>query len=153
MAENAAGPGAPGWMTAYVEAWNSHDPAQVVACVTDDVVFDDKGLGERVEGKDGVRGMFVEMTESFSSDFRLEPGDLIVATGEMWAAEWTMSGTNDREDRAHGLPNTGRPFRIQGLSIGRVRGGLVSEEHLYWNMADYLQQIGLMPEAPAPATV
>src|SRR5688572_16380110 len=29
-----------------------------------------------------------------------------------------MSGTNDREDETRGLPNTGRPFRIQGLSIG-----------------------------------
>jgi ketosteroid isomerase-like protein len=31
------------WMPAYVEAWNSHDPAKVLACMTDDVVFDDKG--------------------------------------------------------------------------------------------------------------
>ncbi|WP_448624560.1 ester cyclase [Geodermatophilus sp. URMC 64] len=152
MAENAAGSGIPSWLTAYLEAWNSHDPAQVVACVTDDVVFDDKGLGERFEGTDAMRDMLVDMTESFSSDFRLEAGDLLFATGDMWAAEWVMTGTNDREDRTHGLPNTGRSFRIQGLSIGRVRDGKVSEEHLYWNMADYLQQVGLMPEAPQPAT-
>jgi hypothetical protein len=62
-----------------------------------------------------------------------------------------MWGTNDREDRTRGLPNTGRAFRIQGLSIGRLRNGKVAEEHLYWNMVDYLTQVGLMPEAPAPA--
>ncbi len=62
-----------------------------------------------------------------------------------------MWGTNDREDKTRGLPNTGRAFRIQGLSIGRLRNGKVAEEHLYWNMVDYLTQVGLMPEAPVPA--
>ncbi len=153
MADDTAGAGIPGWMTAYLEALNSHDPEKVLACTTDDIVFDDRALGERFEGRDAVRAMLVDMTESFSTDFRLEAGDLVLSTGDMWAAEWTMTGTNDREDKAHGLPSTGRPFRIQGLSIGRVRDGKVAEEHLYWNMAEYLQQIGLMPEAPAPATV
>ena len=78
--------------------------------------------------------------------------DLVVVADDLWSAEWTMSGTNDREDPVRGLPNTGRPFRIQGLSIGRTRDGKVSEEHLYWNLAEYLQQIGLMPAAPEPAT-
>ena len=152
MASDAGSSGIPSWMQAYVEAWNSHDPARVLGCMTDDVVFDDKGLGERLEGPGAVRDSLADMTDSFSSDFRLDLGDLRVATDEIWAAEWTMSGTNDREDKARGLPNTGRQFRIQGLSIGRVRDGKVAEEHLYWNMADYLTQVGLMPEAPAPAT-
>ncbi len=142
----------PGWMQAYIEAWNSHDPARVIACMTDDVVLDDKGLGERLEGPDAVRAMLVDMTQNFSSDYRLDLGDLVVATDEIWAAEWTMSGTNDREDPTRGLPNTGRPFRIQGLSIGRVRDGKVAEERLYWNMVAYLTQVGLMPQAPTPAT-
>jgi hypothetical protein len=92
--------------------------------------------------------MIVDMTESFSTDFRLEAGELIVSSGETWAAEWRMTGTNDREDKAHGLPSTGRPFRIQGLSIGRLRDGKVAEERLYWNLAEYLGQLGLMPGAP-----
>jgi steroid delta-isomerase-like uncharacterized protein len=142
----------PGWLTAYLEAWNSHDPDRLAGCVTDDVVFDDKVLGERVEGKDGIRAMLAEMLESFSSDFRMQQGDLVVATEDTWAAEWILSGTNDREDKPHGLPNTGRAYTIRGLSIGRVRDGKIAEEHLYWNMAEYLQQVGLMPTAPEPAT-
>jgi steroid delta-isomerase-like uncharacterized protein len=145
--------GIPGWMQDYLDAWNSHDPAKVLACMTDDVVFDEKGIGERLEGKDAVRAMLVDLTESMSSDYRLDWGDLIISTDDLWAAEWTMSGTNDREDKARGVPNTGRPFRIQGLSIGRQRDGQVTEEHLYWNLADYLTQIGVLPAAPAPATV
>jgi hypothetical protein len=82
---------------------------------TEDVVFDDKGLGERLEGTDAVRAMRFDMTQSMSSDYRLDLRDRIVGTDDLWAAEWTMSRTNDREDKTRGLPNTGRPFRIQGL--------------------------------------
>lgn len=152
MTGAAGTPGTKTWMHTYVDAWTSHDPAKVLACMTEDVVLDDKGLGERMEGTDTVREMLVDMAEHFSSDYRLDLGELTLATDDMFAAEWTMSGTNDREDKARGLPNTGRPFRIQGLSIGRLRDGKVAEEHLYWNMSDYLSQVGLMPEAPAPAS-
>jgi steroid delta-isomerase-like uncharacterized protein len=151
MTSDTGRSGLPSWMLAYLDAWNSHDPEKVLACMTDDVVFDDKGLGERLEGTVEVRAMLEALTETMSSDYRLDWGDLVVGTDDLWAGEWTMWGTNDREDKTRGLPNTGRAFRIQGLSIGRLRNGKVAEEHLYWNMVDYLTQVGLMPEAPAPA--
>jgi steroid delta-isomerase-like uncharacterized protein len=139
----------PTWLTTYTDAWNSHDPERVAACMTADAVFDDRAMGERFEGEEALRAMVVDMHEHMSSDFRLEIGELVVATDEAWAAEWTMSGTNDRADEARGFPNTGRAFQIHGLSIGRLRDGKVAEEHLYWNMAEYLTSVGLMPEAPA----
>jgi steroid delta-isomerase-like uncharacterized protein len=151
MTSDTGRSGLPSWMLAYLDAWNSHDPEKVLACMTDDVVFDDKGLGERLEGTAEVRAMLEALTETMSSDYRLDWGDLVVGTDDLWAGEWTMWGTNDREDKTRGLPNTGRAFRIQGLSIGRLRNGKVAEEHLYWNMVDCLTQVGLMPEAPAPA--
>jgi steroid delta-isomerase-like uncharacterized protein len=152
MATNGTTSEIPSWMTTYLDAWNSHDPGKIVACMTDDVLFEDKATGDRAQGKDAVRDLFLDMLQSFSSDFRLEHGALVVDTGDVWSAEWTMTGTNDREDKARGLPSTGRPYRIEGLSIGRARDGKVAEERLYWNLADYLGQIGLMPAAPAGAT-
>jgi steroid delta-isomerase-like uncharacterized protein len=152
MATNGATSEIPSWMTTYLDAWNSHDPSQVLACMSEDAVLDDRAMGERAEGQGAIRDMLLEMFQGFSSDFRLEEGELLVVSGDDWAAEWTMTGTNDQEDRSHGLPNTGRPFRIQGLSIGKLRNGKVAEDRLYWNLADYLGQIGLMPAAPAGAT-
>jgi steroid delta-isomerase-like uncharacterized protein len=139
----------PAWLDAYNDAWNSHDPERVVACMTDDAVFDDRALGERSEGKDAIRAMVADMHEHMSSDFRIENGEMVVVTDDTWAAEWTLSGTNDRADEARGLPDTGRTFRVQGLSIGRLRDGKVVEDRIYWNLAEYLTQLGLMPEAPA----
>jgi steroid delta-isomerase-like uncharacterized protein len=138
----------PAWLTTYIDAWNSHDPEKLAACMTDDAVFDDRALGERFEGKDAIHAMLVDMHEHMSSDFRMETGELVVVTEDTWAAEWTMTGTNDRADEARGFPSTGRAFRLQGLSIGRLRDGKVGEDRVYWNMVEYLTQVGLMPGAP-----
>lgn len=142
----------PAWLTTYHDAWNSHDPDRLLACMTDDAVVEDRALGERMAGADAIRAMVVAMHEHTSTDFRLDCGELVVATDDTWAAEWTLTGTNDRADEAHGLPSTGRSFTLHGLSIGRLRDGKVAEDRLYWNMAEYLTQIGLMPEAPAAPT-
>ena len=142
--------GTPQWLLDYVQAWNTHDPAAVLGFMTEDVVFNDRALGERVTGTAAVRDTINEMVATFSSDFQLEAGELSVVTDGTFAAEWTMSGSNDRADPRRGLPNTGRPFRIDGLSIGRLRDGKIAEERLYWNMAAYLVQVGLIP-APEPA--
>jgi len=139
----------PSWLTTYNDAWSSHDPDRLLACMTDDAVFDDKALGERMEGPDAIRAMLVDMHEHLSTDFRMEIGELLVATDDSWAAEWIMSGTNDRADEARGFPSTGRTFQVHGLSIGRLRNGKIAEDRVYWNMVEYLTQVGLMPEAPA----
>jgi steroid delta-isomerase-like uncharacterized protein len=138
----------PAWLTTYIDAWNSHDPERLLACMTDDAVVDDRALGERMDGPDAIRAMVVDMHEHMSTNFRLETGEMVVATDDTWAAEWTMTGTNDRADEARGFPRTGREFAVHGLSIGRLRDGKVAEDRVYWNMVEYLTQVGLMPEAP-----
>jgi steroid delta-isomerase-like uncharacterized protein len=140
----------PAWLDTYIEAWNSHDPERLLACMTEDGVVDDRALEERFEGPDAIRAMLVDMHEHMSTDFRIENGELVVATDDTWAAEWTLVGTNDRADDARAYPRTGKNFAVHGLSIGRLRDGKVAEDRLYWNMIEYLTQVGLMPEAPTP---
>jgi steroid delta-isomerase-like uncharacterized protein len=66
-------------------------------------------------------------------------------TGDTYAFEWTMSGTNDRADQQRGLPATGEKYEIPGVSIGRLRDGKIVENRSYWDLAGYLRQVGLMP--------
>jgi steroid delta-isomerase-like uncharacterized protein len=135
-----------------MDAYSTHDVDTIVACMTADVIREVKPLGIRVQGTDAVRELLRDW-ESFSSDVRVEPGELRVVSDEVWAAEWTMSGTNDRgPSKSLGLPKTGRPFRIQGASIGRVRDGKIAEERIYFNVMDLMTQLGLMPETPTPTT-
>jgi steroid delta-isomerase-like uncharacterized protein len=137
------------WIRAYNDAWSSHDPESVLGFMSDDVVYADVTLGERLEGKSAVREYVAALERNFSSDYRMEWGQS-VATDEAFATEWTMSGTHDRDDEERGLPATGQRFQVSGVSIGRRRNGKVVEERNYWNMADFLTQVGLMP-APEEA--
>lgn len=82
--------------------------------------------------------LFAEMSEIV-----VEKGPYLV-DGDRYAAEWTMSGvhTGDRP----GLPATMKPFRISGAGVGEVRDGRIARVRgEYWNMAEFLIQVGIMP--------
>ena len=145
--------GAGSWIRSYADAWNSHDVTALLGFMTEDVVYADVTLGERKAGANEVRGFLADLEASFSSDYRFELGDVATTGDDSYAFEWTMSGTNDRADAERGLPATGRSFRLRGVSIGRLRNGKIAENRDYWNMADYLMQVGLMPAPEAAAPV
>ena len=136
------------WMRSYTDAWNAHDVAAVLALMTDDVVWIDTTLGERVVGAAAVREFLDTMETTLSTDYRMELGQG-VSDGSSYAFEWTLSGTNDRADPVHGLPATNQRFQIPGVSIGRLREGRIAENRDYWNLAGYLMQVGLMPTPEA----
>jgi steroid delta-isomerase-like uncharacterized protein len=115
--------------------------------MTEDVVRVDLGTGERREGRAAVREFIEGLATRFSSDYRFELG-LVIGGDEGVAVEWIMTGTYDGADEQLGLPATGRRFEIRGVSVGRRRDGRLAHERV-WNMADYLQQVGLLP---APGT-
>jgi steroid delta-isomerase-like uncharacterized protein len=137
------------WIRAYNDAWSSRHPESVVGFMSDDVVYTDVALDERLEGKSAVGEYVAGLETNFSSDYRMEWGQA-VATDEAFATEWRMSGTHDRDDAERGFPATGQRFQISGVSIGQRRDGKVVEERNYWNLADFLTQVGLMP-APEDA--
>ena len=130
------------WMHDYLDAWNSHDPEKVVAFIAEGATYEDLALSQLHKGLDDIKAFVAEAT-AFSSDYRFD----VVSTqqsGDQYATEWEMSGTNDGE--AGGMPATNKPYRIRGISVGRVDGsGKIAENRDYWNMADYLVQVGLMP--------
>jgi steroid delta-isomerase-like uncharacterized protein len=132
------------WYEQYIEAWNRHSGADVAACTTEDVVFVDLAVGETFHGRAGVAGWVDAATQTLSSDYRFELTNA-VATETDYALEWTMSGTHDRSGPQQ--PATGKAFRVLGASVGRLRGGKIAENRDYWNMADFLGQVGLMPTA------
>jgi steroid delta-isomerase-like uncharacterized protein len=86
-------------------------------------VFVNVGDGQRNDGRDAVRADHVD--------------------GNRWAGEWTMSGVHTGD--APGLPATGKPFKISGGGFGEVREGKIVRTTQYWNMAEFLIQVGVMP--------
>ena len=57
--------------TAYLEAWNPHDPDAVAAFFTPDAVYDDRGAGEVARGSAAIRAHAARVLEAFP-DLRFE---------------------------------------------------------------------------------
>ena len=130
------------WIRRYLDAWDSHDPEQVGAFMAEDAVYEDLALGQTHEGRAAIVG-FVGTADQLSKDYRFT---LISeqASGDHYAIEWEMAGTNTGE--AAGLPATNKQYRIRGVSIGRLDGnGKIRQNRDYWNMVDYLTQVGILP--------
>jgi steroid delta-isomerase-like uncharacterized protein len=133
---------------AYLDAWNAHDSAAVARHMADDAIYEDVALGRVLHGPAEIASFVEEATRS-SSDFRFEVVSLFSA-GNDYANEWVMLGTNDRERR--GVPATGRSFRVRGASIGRLdTSGRIVENRDYYNLAELLTQLGILPTDPSQA--
>ena len=133
------------FLDGYLDAWNAHDAAAVARYMADDAIYEDVALGRVLHGPSEIAS-FVEEATTSSSDFRFEVVSLFTA-GNDYANEWVMLGTNDREGR--GVPATGRSFRVRGASIGRLNAnGRIVENRDYYNVAELLTQLGMLPTAP-----
>ena len=133
----------------YLAAWNAHDSVAVARHMADDAVYEDVALGRVLRGPSEIASFVEEATRS-SSDFRFENVSLFTA-GSDYANEWIMLGTNDRE--VGGVPATGRSFRVRGASIGKLdQNGRIVENRDYYNLAELLRQLGMLPTAPSEVT-
>jgi len=125
-------------------AWNSHDVDEIASFYADDCIHEDVALGAVYHGKKeletSISGLFV-----WSPDVKFELKSCFGANHWV-ASEWVMSGTH--AGIVPGIPATGKSFSIRGASIYELRKGRISRDCDYWNLASFLQQVGLMPEAP-----
>jgi len=132
-------------MNDYVAAWNAHDGNKVLSLCTDDVVFEEVPMGKvfrgNKEAKDFISSTFVDFP-----DFKIELKSGFNA-GDWGAGEWVMSGTFAHSSTP-GMTATGKRFSVRGASIIEFRKGKICRESLYWDLAAFLQQVGLMPAPP-----
>ena len=94
-----------------------------------------------MRGREGLRRGNAE-TKAAAPDIRVEVEELI-AEGDTVVARYTARGTNTGAGR--GLPATGKPFAMAGITICRIRDGWIVEHHGVYDMLGLLQQVGLIP--------
>ena len=71
----------------------------------------------------------------------------LVAEGDSVVVHWTVWGTNTQPGM--GLPATGKPVKVSGMTLFRFRAGKISEEWNAWSMLSVLKQVGLLcPSKP-----
>ena len=66
-----------------------------------------------------------------------------VVAGDTVVTEWRTSGTHAGD--FPGLPATGCRVDFPGVSVTEIAGGVITCERDYFNMADVLAQIGVLP--------
>ena len=128
----------------YLAAVNSHDVDKILSFFTDDCVYEDVAVGKLNRGKQEVKA-FVNRWYVLSHDLNFELTSVFSA-GDWAATEWIMSGTHTGE--VLGIPATNKRFSLRGATIIELRTGRISRNSDYWNLASFLQQIGILPAAP-----
>jgi steroid delta-isomerase-like uncharacterized protein len=130
-------------------AWNAHDVEGILEHLTDDVIWAEPSLVEPARGKEAVTA---DLKDSFSTfpDLSFEEEDFHVFPNTEQGAfivTWTLTGTMTGSSKATGLPATGKQVRISGTQISRVRGNLIYEYVIVYDMLNFLQQLGALPKS------
>jgi steroid delta-isomerase-like uncharacterized protein len=124
-----------------LEFWSTGDSAGLEEVVTEDFVYVDFA-GEQSTGREAFRDL-VMTNRAAVPDLRFELVEFF-ETGGLAAAEWIMKGT-DTVDSPDG-PATGKTFSVRGASVMRFRDGMISRNHVYYDLYGFLQQFEVVEE-------
>ncbi len=125
---------------------NRRDANAVAALYAQDAVSYDPITPEGLKGREAIRKLNENFLKAFQ-DINIRPLNTI-AKGDTVAAEWVYTG---RHSGALELPTgtlapTNRQVTVRVANFYRFnREGLISEERVYWDIAGFLQQLGLKP--------
>lgn len=124
-------------VTRYYEAFNRGDWDGMCSLLAEDVVHD-LNQGERQIGRVVFRAFLARMERSYREQLR----DIVVMErGERAAAEYVVHGEYLATDE--GLPPaTGQTYVLPGGAFFEVRGGLIHRVTNYYNLQDWLRQVG-----------
>ena len=127
-------------MESEAAGW-SRNMDQLLASYTEDVSYEDPGLGLVLKGKDQVRGFAQSFFDAFP-DLKAVIVTTVVA-GERGASEWRFSGTQTGD--LPGIPAANKRMDVRGASIYEFEGGKIKRKVDYWDFATALRQLGAMP--------
>ncbi|MET9373362.1 nuclear transport factor 2 family protein [Streptomyces sp. NPDC002992] len=125
----------------------SHDLKAVADLYAEDAVAITPDAGE-VRGREAIVEYWRTMTEAlpqatFTSERSYEIGDTAIDEG-------FYSGTNTGPilmPTGETLPPTGKDVRIRGVDFATVQDGRIVSYRLYFDQVEFLDQLGLLPEA------
>jgi steroid delta-isomerase-like uncharacterized protein len=110
-------------LQAFADAWNRHDIEALMACMTEDCVFDSSGgteaCGTRYIGRDAVRAGYVDVWSVFP-DAHWGGARHFIA-GDRGVSEWMFTGT--RAD--------GSRVEVNGCDLFTFRDGKIVVKNSY----------------------
>jgi steroid delta-isomerase-like uncharacterized protein len=120
----------------WIEAFNAHDVASIVALYADDAELFDSGMAHPRHGRTRIERWFARRFSSI-------PTITYTPTHQLFASEyavvlWTTRG---RSPRILGQSWLSRPFQIDGVSIFTLRDGHIQHQRGYYDHLSALEQI------------
>jgi len=123
----------------YYAAFNRGDRAAMLALLTDDVVHD-LNQGARETGREAFAAFMARMDRSYREQLH----DIVVmasADGGRVAAEYVVHGEYLADDA--GLPPAkGQRYALPGGAFFDVRDGRIARVTNYYNLQDWIAQVG-----------
>lgn len=136
----------------WAEAWNSHDPDQLLALMTEDIVYDDSAWPTTMRGHDQVRE-FLDFTWTALPDLRFEvvDGPFLHPHAPKACFYWRGFATNSGPIFPPGFTATGKQIEFEGMDVHEYRDGRVCRLQIVFDMADFMRQLGVLPASGSTA--
>jgi carboxymethylenebutenolidase len=134
--------------------FEDHDAAGAVSTMLDDAYVYHVPTMRGGKGSADVHGFYEgEFVNSLPADVRLEVTSRTVGADQV-VDEVVMSFTHDVEIpfMLPGVPPTGRKVVIPVVAVVRFEGDKIAHEHIYWDQASVLVQLGLLDGSGLPVT-
>jgi steroid delta-isomerase-like uncharacterized protein len=124
----------------FEEVWNQKRIEQIDELVATDYVHHDV----RSPDQKGIEAykQFVDLYLNAFPDIRFQIEDEI-SDGDTVVVRWTVTGTHNGD--LPGLPRTGRPISVTGITIARLSDGKFVESWNNWDALGMMQQLGAVP--------
>jgi len=125
-------------------AWNSHQPDQLLALMTPDIVYDDTAWPYTMHGHAEVREFLESAWRALPDlEFELAAGPFVLDDRATlyWKATGTFTGPLDPP----GFAPTGARLAFDGFDLHEYRDGRVCRLRILFDMLDVSRQIGLVP--------
>jgi steroid delta-isomerase-like uncharacterized protein len=123
----------------YYAAFNAGDWNAFLGMLTEDVAHD-VNQGAREVG----RAAFAKFMERMNTSYSEQIADIVImpgADGTRAAVEFTVLGTYLKTDE--GLPEAhGQKYKLPGGAFFDIRDGKVARVTNYYNLQDWLKQVG-----------
>jgi steroid delta-isomerase-like uncharacterized protein len=121
----------------FEEVWNQKKVEQINELVATDYVHHDVQSPDQ-KGIEAYK-QFVDLYLSAFPDIHFNIEDEI-SDGDTVVIRWTVTGTHYGD--LPGLPRTGRPISVTGITIARLSDGKFVESWNNWDALGMMQQLG-----------
>lgn len=127
-----------------MELWNTGNTEAAGQLYSPDAQRFDPNGPDPLRGPEQIATYISQVRAGFP-DFRIDV-DQRVSEGDSFAHQWKCSGTHKGEFQ--GIAATGKRVELVGMTLGRIRDGLVVQERSCYDRLSLMQQLGVIPTAP-----